>query len=465
MKGLYSLRARVLRVGLLVAMFLIAGNQTAHSQIFDYAYAEDVNFTGLLEGSVIRGYGTSNAVVLFWDQGGQYFGYLVDGTAIYNAIDVPASLRIEDFQILGNEVYYCGWMAQGGAMVGRFDLNKLISGLPVSFDYKTFPQCSTYYLSRLAVANVSGDVSLMAIGSKDVPYSPVLSQVMYIPAYNSTSPNYVYEETMRHNQYGTIIPPPSIEERLFDVVTTDNYFAVIGCWEPSDNTLAVRKMQHGLPDLSGLGQIYTYTSTGGDAFIDYVRGISLEQDYIAVSSLYLTPTLQNSEGYTLVCTIDLGSPSTDMVYAQKFWIPRKANPFNMTYLKQYQRVVLTEPMFLNNNFNVAGFIYLDPFLSANYTAHAYYKDNRDGYYSVNPVGGNVLVASAGLSWFYLEHTLLNVPATCIKYYPKEVEKEHLIPRHYDSDPIPFNNNAQPFVLGTDGSFNSPRNMTNTCIEQ
>ncbi len=139
---------------------------------------------------------------------------------------------------------------------------------------------------------------------------------------------------------------------------------------------------------------------------------------------------------------------------------------HLKFKKQYQRVVLTEPMFMDNNYNVAGFIYLDPFLTANYIAHTYCKDHRVGYYSVNQVGDNVLLASAGLSWLYLEHTLLQLPATCIKYYPKRVEKEHLIPMVPYPDPhYPFPNIAHPFVSGTESSSCSSRYMTNTCIEQ
>ncbi len=139
---------------------------------------------------------------------------------------------------------------------------------------------------------------------------------------------------------------------------------------------------------------------------------------------------------------------------------------HLKFKKQYQRVVLTEPMFMNGNFNVAGFIYLDPFLSSNYTAHAYYKDNRDGYYSLNPVGGNVLVASAGLSWLYLEHTLLQLPATCIKYYPKRVEKEHLIPMDYKYDQYLTNPPVSYYYVPySSSSNNSTRNMMNMCIEQ
>ncbi len=160
------LKFKVRKAYMLMALLIVMGYQSAQSQTFDYAYAEDLNFSGQMQGSIIRGYRSNSAVVLFDDQGGRYFGLLVDATTVYNAVPIPSSLSIYDFQILGDDVYYCGRHSQQGAMVGKFDINELVSGLNVNFDYRTFPQCTTYVLYKLAVASVQNDVSILALGTE-----------------------------------------------------------------------------------------------------------------------------------------------------------------------------------------------------------------------------------------------------------------------------------------------------------
>ncbi len=289
-----------------------------------------------------------------------------------------------------------------------------------------------------------------------------MTDVVYIPAYNSNSPNYMYEETLQYPNPSTPPVPLFLEEHLFDVVVTDNYFAVVGCRKPADYTLAIRKMPIGAPDLSNFASIYTYPITAGPAFIDYLCGISLEQDYIAVSSIYLPPTVQNSEAYTLVCTIDLNTYNTNMTHAQSFKIPQKADPVNMTYLRQHQKLVLTEPMLLIGNYDVSCFVYLDPFSTANYTVPVYYKDVVDSRYSLTNVGDHILVASAGMNWFYLEHSLLNLPAFCIKYFTKEVGMESIVQPASDGYGV---GNFYSSQIDSEPSQVVLRSLNNTCIEQ
>lgn len=397
----------------------------ANGQMYDYCYVEDVNFYSTGYSSLIRGY-TSNKAIAYYSSGGMYyFDLLIDATPIHNRVPIPGELMICDYQILDDQVYFCGEnLTNNHAILGHFAIGDM--GGTVTFNINIKDVHSNIYnndvlevLTRLAVKQVNGAVRIMALGhmaGRD--QTKPMRTVLFYPDYGNNNTYEVYEF------------PPN-DECYMEVVVTEDYFAIVGFRSLLSETLSIRRQ----PVTYGVWNTYPFNTRNyyptPYACIDWLSATELDNNNIAVSSIYLDPTLTNSEARTQVYTISL--VSTQMTHLQSFWIKWKADPMDMVYLPLIKKLVLVEPLYVENGASIPGFIYLDPYPTANYTAFEHRQDNQFATYNLSRLTGKHFIAANSNRWFYMNQPSLSATATCYDVLNRDVKVDN--PQNRASDQL------------------------------
>ena len=365
--------------------------------------------------------------------------------ASYSFTSPITGFTVNDLAIVDNYAFFCGTINSNEAIYGYFDYNDFAAfgGSWVNvFVYSLIngslnaPQT----LKKMVAYKDGSYYKVVAIGDEDILPHYCTSKIVEIT--DATGSPLCEVADMPNASYGST----PIKVFLDDIVLTDNYVAVIG-HDANANSMCSGIPGTGYPWISfgyrsnvvneicnmGLNPNY-YLSNPNEAN-DAVIGVSLDEDFIAISYVYFDEITLKT--FTRFRVIDI--PSLNNIYSQQFKIIDKENPVEMIYLNNINRVELMQPVI-----HPSDYIQLYPLATANYTA-SMLTPNSHEFKSLDRImdGGAWRFISTRNTEIYLQDRTANlagVPIPCPKEYILDVDCINNLPLDQSACPINYGTN-------------------------
>ncbi len=325
-----------------------------------------------------------------------YFAYLpaLNGSSYY--VKVPAYWSIRDFHVLGDTAYFCGTITNTQtALLGHFDISNLQLGLgSTTFYYDTIASILSI-LNRIAVKDIKGCISIMAIGRESPGVNPDMDGsdwVFYTADYAS------FQSCIFH--------PDNGKELFWDVVATDNYFATSGTIGLDTNFMVMRSVKTGLnltSFQSDFSKAYIYTNTYN--FASGIRASRLGLDTIAFAAYTDNALLSWMQVFTI------NVPTATMYYNQysgmQYSIPshHRLAPRDMVYLTDSSAlfVIDTELNYSRNNQSI---LKLHPYPTTAYFPKFYItRYFHSAFHSLIPLPAVGCMAASGDNYLKLDFSI------------------------------------------------------------
>ena len=337
---------------------------SANAQLFNTVLFSVPSCTTNYSTTIVR-VAQSNTEVVSYHSHGQYGEFFLanNNSVLYN-FQLPQDMYIKDFQILDNNVFFCGSYL-GRGIVGVYRMS-LFYGTTISLHYIYTSDIS--YLKKMCVYydQQGTNIHVEVIGDK-VDSNNDISNCLTDILYDGSLLHYVSSYVLGGPYY------PTDEDGIFqDITVTEDYLVVSGR-EKTGNKLRISRFNK--HSVSSGGRFFYYDETPYPETNSTVAIESLDGNNIITAALYINP---NSAVFgTRLRTIDVST----MININTQIIPTvdKPVPEEMVFSLYDGTLLLLQKTEYPSNTTPQSVVYeLDPY-SNNYSANVNY--NLNGYYT------------------------------------------------------------------------------------
>lgn len=310
---------------------------------------------------IVRSWKPNFAVAYKTDGTNHYFSIIENYNTTMKTVKFSDNrLVVNDMQILGDTLYFCG-SQDGAGYIGCFRINKILDGSPIDAQGKKFSLDPTlpYTVSRMAVYYDNfGTQHVAAFGYWEESVSPyVYRRDFLVEAY--FQPDVFTAEWSVCNDDGSFISGP-----INDVVVTDNYVAFVGV-DAGYSTLGIRRVSRNYV-LAALHYIYKYNCP----MMCPPVATAMNHDDIAVATSY--DIYPSSTNRIEIRSFKLGT--MNMYDAQGFFVPDKSTAEDIIYSPRAKKLLLV-PMLWDGARASYPVVYIDPGRTTPYNTSAVTSTN------------------------------------------------------------------------------------------
>ena len=325
-----------------------------------------VNPTEFQRDGIIRAWKDDYVVVSNKDALGDYYimaykaNDVVNHTSASSAIvKMLSGFVLNDLQVHGDNVYFCGSSNNTQGVLGWFDLNDLIGTAPF-FGYGIqLPQSMATHLNKLAVyAGTDGETFIAALGDTS--------------AYNTKRSDRLFEwsgSTQFTDADWCILTAPTLNVVSYDdIKATDDFVVIAGrCSEPAPSIaggLILRRYKKGNLQNGLLDDYYFYPHLACPA--EPVKSTHLKSNLLGVAvDFHLQPW------QTSIYTIDI--VTMGMLNNQDIPVAAKSRALDLVYSNALGYLILSLEHAYTPSHQVSGeLIFINPLATSPYTADFLY---------------------------------------------------------------------------------------------
>ncbi len=225
---------------LALCAFFCSLSVKAQLPIDDKAFYLDRSYTINENMPIVRYHQGFNLIVSSYEKGFRsIFSLISNNNQVRHTVELPSKYYVYDFEILGNDLYFCGEIANSTlntyAIIGRFDLQTFINNPgTVQMEIYSIPfQREHCRLNKM-------------VAYYDNSNSPIVMAIGYGEDIDDVIGNINGIDFLAEIDFGLLIPNLSITsfpgERYHDILETARYITLIGADVTMNHTVGFRKL-------------------------------------------------------------------------------------------------------------------------------------------------------------------------------------------------------------------------------
>lgn len=345
--------------------------------------------------SIVRAYSPSEIITYEYCQNNKssfLYASLPFGTLQKNPLPNNMHLKINDFRVFGDYVFFCGERTsqnQSAGFVGYFYLSDLISGSTVTYKLYLFPyDIKTLY--RLVVYDDDAPVARMVAIGTNIPATGQPQNDIILDCKDILG-------TPTFEMKNAIISTYSPEELCDICYTGRNVVIVSSYYDIATHTphLCLRRCDPNSPLNNSIDTLHMFPEPRFVAWPE-LFAVALIDNNVAVS--YRGEDLSSHHFYRLR-VFDIGTSPITNINSQEMANPNKGYMHEMAFLENDKTIVQLEDFATTGGFT-SNFIYFHPYAATGYTTDFMYDEIKRMYQSVTATDSWHFVGAGCLHWLY-----------------------------------------------------------------